>query len=125
MLYISLLKYGEKRNASRHKWQHKLYEKAGKIRNEFSRRKETDCSKYKWHLIENEDKRFSFEWGVGGEAIKMEVYDKEKNIGYLINIEPIEYDENGNVKNKSLWISGTFIFTLIRHINHVTIEKWR
>ena len=20
---------------------------------------------------------------------------------------------------------GTFIFTLIRHINHVTIEKWR
>lgn len=32
----------------------------------------------------------------------MEVYDKEKNIGYLINIEPIEYDENGNVKNKSL-----------------------
>lgn len=54
------------------------------------------------HLIENEDKRFSFEWGVGGEAAKMEVYDKEKNIGYLINIEPIEYDENGNVKNKSL-----------------------
>lgn len=54
------------------------------------------------HLIENEDKRFSLEWGVGGEAIKMEVYDKEKNIGYLINIEPIEYDENGNVKNKSL-----------------------
>ena len=32
------------------------------------------------HLIENEDKRFSFEWGVGGEAIKMEVYDKEKNM---------------------------------------------
>lgn len=54
------------------------------------------------HLIENEDKRFSFEQGVGGEAAKMEVYDKEKNIGYLINIEPIEYDENGNVKNKSL-----------------------
>ncbi len=47
ILYISLLKYGEKRNASRHEWQHKLYEKAGKIRNEFSRRKETDCSKYK------------------------------------------------------------------------------
>ena len=54
------------------------------------------------HLIANEDKRFSFEWGVGGETAKMEVYDKEKNIGYLINIEPIEYDENGNVKNKSL-----------------------
>lgn len=24
------------------------------------------------HLIENEDKRFSLEWGVGGEAAKME-----------------------------------------------------
>ena len=29
----------------------------------------------------------------------MEIYDKEKDIGYAVKIEPIEYDENGNAKN--------------------------
>lgn len=45
-------------------------------------------------LIESDDKRFSFEFAVGGD---MEVYDKEKNIGYAIRINRIECDENGKL----------------------------
>lgn len=33
---------------------------------------------------------------VGG---TMEIYDKEKEIGYAVHIAPIEYDENGNAIN--------------------------
>ena len=29
----------------------------------------------------------------------MEVYDKEKEIGYAVKIEPIQYDENDEPKN--------------------------
>ena len=29
----------------------------------------------------------------------MEIYDKEKEIGYAVHIVPIEYDENGNAIN--------------------------
>ena len=29
----------------------------------------------------------------------MEIYDKEKGIGYAVHVAPIEYDENGNVIN--------------------------
>lgn len=29
----------------------------------------------------------------------MEIFDKEKNIGYAVKIEPIEYDENGEAMN--------------------------
>ena len=29
----------------------------------------------------------------------MEIYDKEKEIGYAVHIAPIEYDENGNAIN--------------------------
>ena len=29
----------------------------------------------------------------------MEIFDKEKEIGYIIKIEPIEYDENGEAVN--------------------------
>ena len=47
-------------------------------------------------LIESDDKRFSFEFCVGG---TMEIYDKEKEIGYAVHIAPIEYDENGNAIN--------------------------
>lgn len=43
-------------------------------------------------LIESNDKRFSFEFCAGG---TMEIYDKEKEIGYAVHIAPIEYDENG------------------------------
>lgn len=38
-------------------------------------------------LIESDDKRFSFEFCVNE---KMEIYDKENEIGYMVNITPIE-----------------------------------
>ena len=47
-------------------------------------------------LISSDNKRFSFEFAVGG---TMEVYDKEKEIGYVLHIAPIEYDEAGNAIN--------------------------
>lgn len=37
-----------------------------------------------------------FEFCVGG---TMEIYDKEKEIGYAVHITPIEYDENGKAIN--------------------------
>ena len=43
-------------------------------------------------LIESDDKRFSFEFCVGG---TMEIYDKEKEIGYAVHIAPIKYDKDG------------------------------
>lgn len=50
-------------------------------------------------IIEQNDGRFSFEWLVGGEHATMEIFDKEKKIGYAVKIEPIEYDENGEAVN--------------------------
>ena len=50
-------------------------------------------------LIEQNDERFSFEWLVGGEHATMEIFDKEKEIGYAVKIEPIEYNENGEAVN--------------------------
>lgn len=50
-------------------------------------------------IIEQNDDRFSFEWATGGEKIVMEIFDKEKEIGYAVKIEPIEYDENGEAVN--------------------------
>ena len=50
-------------------------------------------------IIEQNDARFSFEWATGGEKIVMEIFDKEKEIGYAVKIEPIEYDENGEALN--------------------------
>ena len=50
-------------------------------------------------IIEQNDERFSFEWLVGGEHATMEIFDKEKEIGYAVKIEPIEYDENGEAIN--------------------------
>lgn len=47
-------------------------------------------------LLESDDKRFSFEFCVGD---TMEIYDKEKDIGYAVHIAPIQYDENGNAVN--------------------------
>lgn len=47
-------------------------------------------------LIESDDNRFSFEFCAGG---TMEIYDKEKGIGYAVHIAPIEYDEDGNAIN--------------------------
>ena len=50
-------------------------------------------------IIEQNNERFSFEWLVGGEHATMEIFDKEKEIGYAVKIEPIEYDENGEAVN--------------------------
>lgn len=50
-------------------------------------------------IIEQNDERFSFEWSVGGEHATMEIFDKEKEIGYVVNIEPIKYDKNGKAIN--------------------------
>ena len=50
-------------------------------------------------IIEQNDVRFSFEWVTGGEKAVMEIFDKEKKIGYAVKIEPIEYDENGEAVN--------------------------
>ena len=47
-------------------------------------------------LLESDDNRFSSEFFVGG---IMEIYDKEKEIGYAVHIAPIEYDEKGNATN--------------------------
>lgn len=50
-------------------------------------------------IIEQNDTRFSFEFASGGEKAVMEIFDKEKKIGYAVKIEPIEYDENGEAVN--------------------------
>ena len=50
-------------------------------------------------IIEQNDERFSFEWLIGGERATMEVFDKEKEVGYAVKIESIKYDENGNAVN--------------------------
>ena len=47
-------------------------------------------------LLESDDKRFSFEFGGMG---TMEIYDKDKKIGYAVHIAPIEYDEDGEPIN--------------------------
>ena len=47
-------------------------------------------------LLESDDKRFSFEFCAGG---TMEIYDKEKEIGYVVRIAPIKYNEDGNAIN--------------------------
>lgn len=49
---------------------------------------------YLTKLIESNDERFSFEWATGGENATMEIYDKEKGIGYAVNIESIKYSED-------------------------------
>lgn len=52
------------------------------------------------NLLESDDKRFSFEWAaLNPEQIKMEIYDNDKEIGYIVKIEPIKYDENGDTVN--------------------------
>lgn len=48
-------------------------------------------------LIESDDKRFSFE--LASNTGTMEIYDKEKEIGYAVHIEPIKYDQNGEATN--------------------------
>lgn len=51
-------------------------------------------------IVERNNKRFSFEGGVcHPEQAKIEIFDKEKEIVYIVKIEPIEYDENGEPVN--------------------------
>ena len=64
-----------------------------------SARNTNELLEHLMELIEKNDDRFSFEWSTGGERAVMEIYDKKKDIGYAVKIEPIEYDENGNALN--------------------------
>ena len=69
-------------------------------------------------LIESNDERYSFEWASGGESITMEIFDKFKEIGYAVKIEPIKYDEDGNAinlekRNARIWKSQKK-YTLLR-----------
>ena len=51
-------------------------------------------------IVENNSDRYSFEWGIStSENAKMEVYDKKKEVGYIVKIEKIEYDENDEPVN--------------------------
>ena len=50
-------------------------------------------------VIEQNNDRYSFEWLVGGERATMEIFDKEKEIGYVVKIEQIKYGENGEAVN--------------------------
>lgn len=51
-------------------------------------------------LLESNNEKFNFEWATAGlDRAKMEVYDKDKDIGYVLKIEPIKYDDNGNPTN--------------------------
>lgn len=47
-------------------------------------------------VIESNASRYSFEWSCGN---TMEVYDKEKDVGYVLHIDKIEYDADGNATN--------------------------
>lgn len=47
-------------------------------------------------LVESDDERFSFELAAAG---VMEIYDKAKDVGYAVHIEPIRYDADGNAVN--------------------------
>ena len=58
-----------------------------------------DLAEYLIKNIEQSNSRYSFEWLSGGEHATMEIFDKEKEIGYAVKIEPIEYDENGEAVN--------------------------
>lgn len=51
-------------------------------------------------IVEDNDERFPFEWGSCGiNKAKMEIFDKENKIGYIVKIEPIIYDDNGDAVN--------------------------
>lgn len=62
-------------------------------------RNTNELADYLRRVIEQNNDRYSFEWLVGGEHATMEIFDKEKEIGYVIKIEPIEYGENGEAVN--------------------------
>lgn len=59
-------------------------------------RNTADLTDHLIKLIESDDKRFSFKWSCGN---TMEVYDKEKEVGYVLHIDKIKYDADGNATN--------------------------
>lgn len=54
-------------------------------------------------IIEENDKRFSFEWGSCGingiNKANIGIFDKENKVGYIVKVEPIIYDDNGDAVN--------------------------
>mgnify|MGYP004511185077 FL=1 len=51
-------------------------------------------------IVEDNDERFSFEWGSCGiNKAKVKIFDKENKVGYIVKIEPIIYDDNGEPVN--------------------------
>lgn len=58
-----------------------------------------ELAEHLMRIVEQNDDRYSFEWLSGGEKAVMEIFDKRKEIGYVVRIEPIEYDENGEAVN--------------------------
>lgn len=51
-------------------------------------------------IVEDNDERFSFEWGSCGiNKAKMKIFDKENKVGYIVKIKPIIYDDNGEPVN--------------------------
>ena len=49
-------------------------------------------------IVEDNDERFSFEWGSCGiNKAKMKIF--ENKVGYIVKIEPIIYDDNGEPVN--------------------------
>lgn len=62
-------------------------------------RNTNELAEHLMRIIEQNDDRYSFAWLCGGEKATMEIFDKEKEIDYVVRIEPIEYDENGEAVN--------------------------
>lgn len=62
-------------------------------------RETNELAEHLMRIIEQSDDRYSFEWLSGGEHATMEIFDKEKEIDYVVKIEPIRYDENGEAVN--------------------------
>lgn len=42
-------------------------------------------------LIESDDEQYSFEWSCGN---AMEIFDKEKKVGYILHIDKIDVNED-------------------------------
>lgn len=51
------------------------------------------------NLLESKDERYSFEFGTGGETATIVIFDKDKETSYKMQIEPVEYDKEGIIKN--------------------------
>ena len=69
-------------------------------RNKQEARDYEEIGDYFFEIVENNSDRYSFEWGTSTSAnAKMGVYDKAKEVGYIVKIEKVEYDENDEPVN--------------------------